>query len=192
MTGWCGIAHGGQMPKDLLLMAWPYKGHVYTSFRWAENYFRPGQYGGDSGTNGTSAAFPPPVLTVISSSVNDTSYEILYRCQNCFAWQQGAFNQTVSTTQGVLVLGYAQALKGPTNPQCPNNALLFGFHDAGYTQWGAPLVNATSSSYAAWTKLATHAANAGADLTSAVCSKPAPPPKLSAPPERRRAVAMEW
>ncbi|CAK7218206.1 hypothetical protein SEUCBS140593_003468 [Sporothrix eucalyptigena] len=198
MTGWCGIAHGGHMPSDLLLMAWPYKGNVYTSFRWVTDYFKPGQFGGDSGTNGTSATFPAPVLTVISSSVNATNYEILYRCQNCFAWQQGSYNESVHTAlqpgdaESVLVLGYAQAAKGPTNPACTGNALNFGFHDNGYAQWGAPANNATRTNYAAWTKLATQAPNPGANATSASCQvKSAPSAAPSAPPARR-AVEISW
>ncbi|OAA55049.1 Cellobiose dehydrogenase, cytochrome [Niveomyces insectorum RCEF 264] len=179
LTGWCGIAHGGHMPSDLLLMAWPYQGHVYTSFRYVTDYFMPLQFGGPNGTNGTSAAFPAPRLTVIRSTANATGYEIVYRCQNCFSWQQGTYNETVHTATGdpdnVLVLGFAQAAKGPLNPACPGNDLTFGFHDNGYGQWGAPVQNATRAAYAAWAKLATQAPNAGANLTAANCAVPAPP-----------------
>ncbi len=155
------------MTSDLLLMAYPYQGHVYTSFRYVADYFLPGQFGGPNGTNGTSAAFPAPVLSIISSRANATSYEVLYRCQNCFRWQQGAYNESVHTAltadevESVLVLGYAQAGLGPTNGGCPASQLSFGFHDNGYMQWGAPVSNATRTSYAAWTKLATQAPTAG-------------------------------
>ncbi|KIH92074.1 hypothetical protein SPBR_03169 [Sporothrix brasiliensis 5110] len=176
-TGWCGIAHGGHMPSDLLLMAWPYQNHVFTSFRCVDDYFLPGQFGGDNGTNGTSAAFPAPELTVLHTAVNATSFEVVYRCQNCWAWQQGTYNETVHTAlqpgnaESVLVLGYAQATKGPTNPACTGNGLNFGFHDNGYAQWGAPVSNATrpAATYAAWTKLATQAPNAGANSTASSC-----------------------
>ncbi|KAL1897579.1 hypothetical protein Sste5346_003884 [Sporothrix stenoceras] len=198
VTGWCGIAHGGHMPSDLLLMAWPYQGHVYTSFRWVEDYFLPGQFGGDSGTNGTSAAFPAPILTILNSTVTPSNYEVVYRCQNCFAWQQGTYNETVHTAlapgdaESVLVLGYAQATKGPTNPACPGNSLNFGFHDNGYAQWGAPVNNATRASYAAWTKLATQAPNAGANATSASCQAKAVPSAAPSAPVARRFVEVEW
>lgn len=196
-TGWCGIAHGGHMTSDLLLMAWPYQGNVFTSFRWVADYFMPGQFGGPNGTNGTTAAFPSPVLTVISSAANATFYEVIYRCQNCFSWQQGTYNETVHTalqpgdTESVLVLGYAQATKGPTNPACPGDSLNFGFHDNGYAQWGAPLSNATRASYASWTKLATKMPNAGANTTSASCQA-APPAAPSSTSAARRAVQIEW
>ena len=163
------------MTSDLLLMAWPYQNHVFTSFRWATDYFMPGQFGGDNGTSGTTAAFPAPRLTMISTKTNASAYEAIYRCQNCFAWQQGAYNETVHTAgeaNSALVLGYAQAAKGPTNPGCPGDRLDFGFHDSGYSQWSAPVRNATSASYGNWTGLATQTPNAGANRTAANCRGP--------------------
>ncbi|CAK7224982.1 hypothetical protein SCUCBS95973_005705 [Sporothrix curviconia] len=211
-TGWCGIAHGGHMPSDLLLMVWPYNGHVYTSFRFVGDYFKPSLFGGETGSNGTSAAFPAPVLSVISTAVSTAAnttanasssfYEIIYRCQNCWSWQQGSYNESVHTAlqpgdaESVLVLGWAQATKGPTNPACTGNGLNFGFHDSGYGQWGASLSNATRTGYEAWTKLATQVPNlGGSNDTAASCqAKAAPSAAPSAVPTAaaRRTVKVDW
>lgn len=162
------------MTSDLLLMAWPYHGYVYTSFRWAADYFKPVQFGGQNGTNGTTAAFPAPKLSVISIKTAQSSYELIYRCQNCLSWQQGTYNETIHTAgaaNSVLVLGYAQAAKGPINPSCPGARLDFGFHDNGYAQWGAPVQNATNAYYQKWARLATQTPNAGASNTTASCTR---------------------
>jgi cellobiose dehydrogenase (acceptor) len=130
------------MTQALLLVAWQSNGTVYTSFRYATGYTLPGVYTGDA------------KLTQISSNVTDTSFELLYRCQNCFSWSQEGTTGSVSTSQGTLVLGRAAAKQGLENPTCPDQAT-FGFHDNGFGQWGAPLEGANQASYADWTALAT-------------------------------------
>ncbi|KAH8883569.1 CBD9-like protein, partial [Thozetella sp. PMI_491] len=152
-TGWCGVSHAGHMTQDLLLMAWPYQGQVLTSFRYINDYFKPPVYTGNA------------TLTQISSSVNATSFQIIYRCQNCFSWSQDAYSEAAPTTEGGLLLGYAQAFKGPTNPGCPAQ-LDFGFHDNGYGQWLANLTGTNSSSYSAWSKLATQPPVGSASCTN--------------------------
>ncbi|KAK0701518.1 hypothetical protein B0T21DRAFT_300280 [Apiosordaria backusii] len=142
--GWCGLSHGqaGQMTQALLLVAWASEGTVHTSFRYATGYTLPDVYTGDA------------KLTQVSSNVTDTHFELIYRCQNCFSWNQDGTTGSVETTQGFLVLGHAAGSSGLENPACPDRAT-FGFHDAGFGQWGAPLEGATSESYAEWAELAT-------------------------------------
>ncbi|KAL2178314.1 cellobiose dehydrogenase [Thermothelomyces heterothallicus CBS 202.75] len=141
---WCGISHGqsGQMTQALLLVAWASEDTVYTSFRYATGYTLPGLYTGDA------------KLTQISSSVSEDSFEVLFRCENCFSWDQDGTKGNVSTSNGNLVLGRAAAKDGVTGPTCPDTAE-FGFHDNGFGQWGAVLEGATSDSYEEWAKLAT-------------------------------------
>ncbi|AEO64604.1 06cbdded-7847-4769-a7b4-f9d23bb02f56 [Thermothielavioides terrestris] len=163
--GWCGISHGqsGQMTQALLLVAWQYNGTVYTSFRYATGYTLPGLYTGNA------------KLTQISTNITATSYELLYRCQNCFSWDQDGTSGNVSTSSGSLVLGHAAAKQGLENPTCPDKAT-FGFHDNGYGQWGAPLDGAAQASYSTWTALATKTPPNtcdGSGNTQAQC-KPAP------------------
>jgi len=142
--GYCGLSHGqsGQMTQALLLVAWQDAGTVYTSFRYATGYTLPALYTGDA------------KLTQISSNVTADSFELLYRCENCFAWNQDGTTGNVSTSTGNLVLGRAAAKQGLTGATCPDTAT-FGFHDNGYGQWGAPLDGAASDSYEKWAALAT-------------------------------------
>lgn len=130
------------MTQALLIVAWQSEGTVYTSFRFATGYTAPGLYTGDA------------KLTQISSNITDTSFEVLYRCENCFAWDQEGTKGSVSTSAGNLVLGRALASKGVEGPTCPDTAVL-GFHDSGYGQWGAPLEDAPQKSYEEWAALAT-------------------------------------
>lgn len=141
--GYCGLSHGqsGQMTQALLLVAWASEKTVYTSFRYATGYTLPGLYTGDA------------KLTQISSNVTATGFELLYRCQNCFAWNQDGTEASVSTSQGNLILGRAAGKQGLQNPTCPDKAT-FGFHDNGFGQWGAPLDGAAQASYNDWAALA--------------------------------------
>ncbi|CAI4218845.1 unnamed protein product [Parascedosporium putredinis] len=101
-SGWCGLAHDGHMISSLLLVAYPHDGKVLTSFRWATDYFMPDLYAGDG---------PPPAITQLRSSVNESRYEIVYRCENCFAWSApgGAPAGGSGSSTGAMGFGYAQA-----------------------------------------------------------------------------------
>ncbi|KAL2162456.1 hypothetical protein VTH06DRAFT_7369 [Thermothelomyces fergusii] len=142
--GYCGISHGqsGQMTQALLLVAWASEDVVYTSFRYATGYTLPELYTGDA------------KLTQIASSVSGDSFEVLFRCENCFSWDQNGATGSVSTSNGALVLGYAASKSGLTGATCPDTAE-FGFHNNGFGQWGAVLEGATSDSYEEWAQLAT-------------------------------------
>ncbi|KAK4150359.1 cellobiose dehydrogenase [Chaetomidium leptoderma] len=142
--GYCAISHGqsGQMTQALLLVAWASEGTVYTSFRYATGYTLPALYTGDA------------KLTQISSNISADSFEVLFRCENCFAWDQDGASASVSTSAGNLVLGRASAKDGLVGATCPDTAT-FGFHSNGFGQWGAPLEGAVSESYADWAVLAT-------------------------------------
>ncbi|KAI2606095.1 uncharacterized protein GGS25DRAFT_373452 [Hypoxylon fragiforme] len=142
-TGWCGLSHGesGQMTQALLLVAWPYEGQVLTSFRFASGYSFPGVYTGDA------------TLTQISSKVDANGFEVIYRCQNCFSWDQSGSTGSVKTSEGLLVMGRASAKTVPSNPQCPAD-IRFGQHEA-FGQFGAPLTGIGKAKYPEWAELAT-------------------------------------
>ncbi|KAI1081234.1 carbohydrate-binding module family 1 protein [Whalleya microplaca] len=142
-TGWCGISHGesGQMTQALLLVAWPYEDQVLTSFRFTTGYSMPAVYTGNA------------TLTQVSSKVDDTSFEVIYRCQNCFSWDQDGASGSVSTSGGTLVLGQASSATVPTNPECPGDIRLTQHSTFG--QFGAPLDGINQASYADWAALAT-------------------------------------
>ncbi|KAI1485643.1 cellobiose dehydrogenase [Biscogniauxia mediterranea] len=142
-AGWCGISHGqsGQMTQALLLVAWVYEDQVLTSFRFATGYSLPGVYNGNS------------TITQVSSKVNGSSFEVIYRCQNCFSWDQNGASGSVSTSSGTLIMGRASAKTAPTNPSCPAD-ISFGQHDS-FGQFGAPLESVANDAYTDWAALAT-------------------------------------
>lgn len=154
--GWCGLSHGqsGQMTQALLLMAWPYEDQILTSFRFAPGYAAPEVYTGDA------------KLTQISSTLSEDSFELLYRCENCFSWDQDGSTGSVSTTEGLLITGRAAAKAAPGNPSCPND-IQIQQHDYGFGQFGASLDEVPNASYSEWAELAT------ATVTGA-CGTPPP------------------
>ena len=132
------------MLHALLLMAWPHQGRILTSFRWATDYFMPETYTGNA------------TLTQISSQINATNYELIFRCRGCLSWVQLGFSGNISSRSGLLGLGRAQATDGPQEPDagCPDRAI-FGFHDNGYGQLGAHIGGVPNRSYSQWASLAT-------------------------------------
>ena len=135
------------MVQDLLLMAWPYNNDsVLTSFRWATDYFPPDPYAG-AGAGST-------VVDQISSWVNGTGYELIYRCRGCLSWEQDGEEGAANTTAGRLFLGHAQSFDAPGNAGCPAE-MVVGFHDNGYGQWMASLEGVAREEYEGWAALAT-------------------------------------
>ncbi|KAF3761134.1 hypothetical protein M406DRAFT_64170 [Cryphonectria parasitica EP155] len=150
---WCGLSHGqsGQMTQALLLMTWPYQDQVLTSFRYASGYATPDLYTGNA------------TLTTLASSVNDTFFEIVYLCQNCWRWDQDGATGNVSTSSGIAILGRAAADEAPGNPGCPDD-IVIPYHSRAFGQYGAPLTSATAASYSAYATMA-----AKATTTAATC-----------------------
>ncbi|RYO77912.1 hypothetical protein DL766_001885 [Monosporascus sp. MC13-8B] len=143
-SAWCGISHGqsGQMTQALLLVAWPYEDQVLTSFRYATGYSSPVPYTGDA------------KLTQIASKMNETHFELQYRCENCFSWDHDGSTGSVSTSNGVLVVGRAAANAVPSNAECATSAVLQQ-HNNGFGQFGAALDGVPNESYSAWAEKAT-------------------------------------
>ncbi|KAF3004614.1 hypothetical protein E8E14_008457 [Neopestalotiopsis sp. 37M] len=170
-AGWCGLSHGesGQMTGALLLVAWPYQDQVVTSFRYATGYNLPTVYSGDA------------KLTQISSSVNGTSFEIIYRCENCYSWNQNGATGSVASSSGLFVLGYAQAQAVVANPSCPDSS--FNQHDA-FGQYGGQLSAAANTAYATWAALATKTTNGacGSSSTSTTTTTTSTVPTTTAVP----------
>ncbi|KAI0409006.1 fungal cellulose binding domain-containing protein [Xylaria palmicola] len=143
LTGWCGISLAGPMTNSLLLMAYPYEDQVLTSFRYATGYDLPDVYTGDA------------KLTQISSTVNSTHYSVIFRCQNCLSWDHEGATGSVSTSGGLLVLGWCNAFPSPGNPSCPDETTLLQ-HDNNQGIFGAALdSNAANPSYSQWAAKAT-------------------------------------
>lgn len=131
------------MTNSLLLTVWPNNGQILTSFRYATGYVMPDVYAGNA------------TLTQISSTINATHYSLIFRCQNCLAWDQGGATGSVSTSSKFWLLGWAQANPAPGNPTCPNEITL-AQHDNGQSLFPATLdTNAANPSYSSWAALAT-------------------------------------
>ncbi|KAI0134670.1 cellobiose dehydrogenase [Xylariales sp. AK1849] len=160
-AGWCGLSHGesGQMTQALLLVAWPDQDQVVTSFRYATGYNLPDVYTGDAN------------LTQISATVNGSDFELIYRCQNCFSWNQDGSTGSVSTSSGFLVLGWALATTAPTTPTCPDSS--FDQH-TDFGQYGAQLNDSTNSAYSSWAALATNTVNGACATTTTTSGAPGP------------------
>ncbi|KAL5510993.1 hypothetical protein ACEPAG_3712 [Sanghuangporus baumii] len=95
---WVGLAYGGQMVGDLLMVFWPNGDEIMYSPRWATGYIQPVLYDG-------------PTVTTISSSVNATHWKTIYRCQNCTTWSGGSFD-----TNGTPVFAWVISLTAVDDP----------------------------------------------------------------------------
>ncbi|KAJ2987264.1 hypothetical protein NUW58_g4607 [Xylaria curta] len=170
-TAWCGLSYGesGQMTQALLLVAWPYGDEVLTSFRYATGYSFPDEYKGQAN------------LTQISSKITDTGFELIYRCQGCFSWDNEGATGGVATSSGFLILGRAAGKTPPTNPSCPSDITLRQ-HDT-FGQFGAPLETIPKESYDTWAKLATKVVTGECEP-----STPAPGPVAACRPEMANQV----
>lgn len=155
---------GGPMTNKLLLMAWPNDGKILTSFRYSSGYSMPDVYTGNA------------KLTQISSTITDSHYTLIFRCQNCLAWSMNGSSGKASTSNSLLVLGWSQAFPAPGNPSCPEQITLLQ-HDNGQGIWGGQLnKDVANPSYTAWAALATKTVtgSCGGPVTTSIAATPVP------------------
>lgn len=141
--GWMGMTHSSGMTGSLLLVTWPNGNDIEYSFRYASGYVAPDIYTGNA------------TLSVISQSSNDTHYEITYRCQDCWAWEQDGVSggQVPATTASAgQILGWAQATDPPTNPKNADSDIK---QHVGDGLFGAAVGSARNTAYTKWAALAT-------------------------------------
>ncbi|EIN05508.1 cellobiose dehydrogenase [Punctularia strigosozonata HHB-11173 SS5] len=124
---WIGLALGGAMAGDLLLVAWPNGNSIVSSTRYTTGYVQPTEYDG-------------PILTTLPyTTVNSTHWKWVYRCQNCTSWSGGSITQT-----SVSVFAWAYSDVGVDDPSDPQST--FDEHtDFGF--WGENVANAHSANY---------------------------------------------
>lgn len=144
------------MTQALLLMTWPYEDQVLSSFRYASGYEAPGLYTGDA------------ELTTLASSVTDTSFDIVYLCKGCWAWDQDGATGSVSTSSGTAVLGRAAADEAPGAAGCPDD-ITIPYHSRAFGQFGAPFASATAASYSAYATM-----SAKPTTTASTCANATP------------------
>ncbi|PSN74394.1 cellobiose dehydrogenase-like protein [Corynespora cassiicola Philippines] len=131
-NGWSGISHGGQMPNDLLLVAWPEGDTVQHKFVFATGFIAPEDYAGQA------------TLTVLSQTVAADHFELVYRCQGCWTWNHNGADgqQKPEAADGVQVISWAQHL---TKPEAT-----WVFHNNGQGTFGAPVASARNANYFDW------------------------------------------
>ncbi|KAH9859347.1 hypothetical protein IAQ61_011128, partial [Plenodomus lingam] len=156
--GWTGISHGGGMPNSLLLVAWPEADSVKTKFVWAGGYVTPQDYTGDA------------IISQISHAVNDTHFELIYRCQKCWTWNQnGATGSQIPSE--VQVIGWAQ-----------HSTIYSGtwvFHNKGQSQFGITVADARNQKYFDWVTLVP--GTPPESPTSTLPGQPSPTPTPTGP-----------
>lgn len=123
------------MPSALLLTAWPNGDDIVTSFRFASGYVDPEIYSGDA------------TLTPFLKTVNETHYTLIYRCQGCWSWDHGGTTGGRGTSEGVMVMGWAQAYDGPADPADPDSVVIQ--HDT-QGMFGMPVSMAVNELYEEW------------------------------------------
>ena len=136
-TGWTGFSHNGAMTGSLLLLAWANGNDMVTSFRYATGYVAPDIYTGNA------------TLTQLAHSVNSTHFSFVYRCENCFAWDQGGSISSNPPTPGAYqVFGWVQSFESPATPASSDSVIQQ--HDNGIGEFGVPVDSAVASSYSAY------------------------------------------
>ncbi|KAK0865739.1 hypothetical protein LTS02_005204 [Friedmanniomyces endolithicus] len=171
---WMGLSHESSMTDSLLLVTWVDGSNVKTSFRYASGYVAPDIYTGNA------------TLSQISSNVNDTHYELTYRCEGCWSWDQdGATASQVpaTTSAAAQLIGWAQATNPPTNPSDAGSGLQQHANDGIF---GALVASARNPSYTNWVTKATAAPTATGVYTNAtgtgvVASATATPTPVACP-----------
>lgn len=144
---WMGLSHMSEMTDSLLLLTWLDGEEVMTSFRYASGYTAPDIYTGNA------------TLSQISHSVNSTHYELTYRCENCWKWDQSgvAGSQVPATTSAAAqLIGWAQATNAPTTPSDEDSAIKEHANDGIF---GALVASARNTAYTSWVSLATSTAS---------------------------------
>ncbi|KAK7037807.1 substrate-specific activator of APC-dependent proteolysis [Paramarasmius palmivorus] len=129
---WAGVSPGGAMIRNLLLVAWANDGKIVRSNRYATDYTQPVAYEG-------------PVITDLpSSSVNETHWKWVYRCENCTVWADGSINTDGSGAAAWVVSDVE--VDDPSDPQSTfQEHTDFGFYGIDYSA-----AHATAEDYANW------------------------------------------
>ncbi|KAL5472435.1 hypothetical protein PMIN07_000881 [Paraphaeosphaeria minitans] len=128
-AGWSGISHAGGMANSLLLVASPSGTNVKTQFVWAGGYSAPEDYTGNA------------TITQIAHTVSAGSFEVIYRCEWCWVWnQKGATGSQIPDE--VQVIGWAQHKALPSDPWVQ--------HNNGQGIFGIPVANARNAKYSSW------------------------------------------
>ncbi|PFH51659.1 hypothetical protein AMATHDRAFT_58825 [Amanita thiersii Skay4041] len=120
---WVGVSPGGQMLRNLLLVAWPNGNSIVRSARYTTDYIQP-------------TAMSGPVLTDLpTTGINATHFRWVYRCQHCVSWQTDTGTTTLPIS-GFGVPAWAWSSVGVDDPTDPQSTFQehtdFGFFGLNY------------------------------------------------------------
>ncbi|KAF8657601.1 hypothetical protein AX16_002182 [Volvariella volvacea WC 439] len=116
---WVGVAPGGNMLHNLLLVAWPNGNNIVRSLRMATDYVLP------------TVSSGPQILTDHPASfVNSTHWKWIYRCQNCVSWDSAVGPRSLPV-DSFGVPAWAQGITPVDSPANPASTFqehqFFGF-----------------------------------------------------------------
>ncbi|KAF8176479.1 cellobiose dehydrogenase [Pholiota molesta] len=167
-TAWAGVAPGGAMVNNLLLVAWPNAGAIVRSARFATDYILP-------------TAMTGPVLTDLpSSKVNATHWKWVYRCQNCVSWATAS--GTTSIPIGAFgVPAWAWSNVAVDTPSDPQSTFVehtdFGFFGLDWSQ-----AHVSAAQYQLWSTGGTGGGTTTTPTSTGPTSTTSPTPTVSATP----------
>ncbi|TLD18532.1 hypothetical protein PspLS_10256 [Pyricularia sp. CBS 133598] len=108
--GWAGIAWGGSMTYNPLLVAWPYQDGVVASSRF-------------SATKSDPAAYPAAHYRIVSSHANATHWEVASVCSGCSHWSEVPGEPVLSVpVAGSATLAWAASTRPIPNPASNTSA----------------------------------------------------------------------
>ncbi|KZS87659.1 cellobiose dehydrogenase [Sistotremastrum niveocremeum HHB9708] len=146
---WVGLAFGGQMADNLLMVAWPNANNIVFSPRYATGYIQPTPYAG-------------PTVTTLESSVNSTYWKWIFRCQNCTTWDGGSMD-----TNGGPVFAWVIGLSPVFTPSSP--ASDFNEHDD-FGFWGEITADAHDPNYASYLNIGSSTTTSKSSTTTSKSS----------------------
>ncbi|KAI3611720.1 cellobiose dehydrogenase [Moniliophthora roreri] len=151
---WAGVSPGGAMIRNLLLVAWANDGKIVRSNRYATDYVQPIAYEG-------------PIITDLpSSSVNETHWKWVYRCENCTVWADGSINTDGSGAAAWVVSDVE--VDDPSDPQSTfQEHTDFGFYGIDFSA-----AHATAEDYMNWAEGGTGGGGGPTTTTSTTTSGP--------------------
>ncbi|KXX73026.1 Cellobiose dehydrogenase [Madurella mycetomatis] len=135
-VGWAGLAWGGAMPRNPLLVAWrDYSNNVVLSSRMATGHVMPQPYSGAEYT-----------LIRAGTKSNSTHWQVTALCRGCTSWQSSGATRYLSPRGGNR-LAFAYSPSRPSNPTSPSSSIpiheVHGYWSHDFSQAANPNFEAT-------------------------------------------------
>ncbi|KAL2257088.1 hypothetical protein VTK26DRAFT_680 [Humicola hyalothermophila] len=122
-VGWAGLAWGGSMPQNPLLVAWrDDSNRPILSSRWATGHVAPQPYNGAQYT-----------LFQTGTKSNSTHWQFTALCQGCSSWTLNSGVTRYVMPRGGIRMAFAYSPNRPSPPSSPTSTLtiheVFGYID---------------------------------------------------------------